>query len=205
MSTRRLLEIGGVISGVILVTIGVVALVMGVNGRSTVQDSVKAEQISFGNAAQDPTVPKQYSEQLVDNGDKARAFATMMRGHTLEATGGLTYSQMGRYQAASGKGDDGQGGTNDEAQAAKDPATGQPVSNPARNIWVTETALTTALNTAYLAERIATFGIVVGIALLLSGIGFLVLALGGALRGRAVEAATPAVSTPPASTAGATS
>ena len=46
----------------------------------------------------------------------------------------------------------------------------------------TETALTTALNTAYMAERIALFGIVVGIALLLSGIGFLILAVSGAIR-----------------------
>jgi hypothetical protein len=47
---------------------------------------------------------------------------------------------------------------------------------------VTETALTTALNTAYMAEQLALFGIVVGVALLLAGIGFGVLAIGGALR-----------------------
>jgi len=40
---------------------------------------------------------------------------------------------------------------------------------------VTETALTTALNTAYFAESTATFVAVVGFALLLAGIGFLVL------------------------------
>ena len=48
-------------------------------------------------------------------------------------------------------------------------------------MWVTETALTTALNTSYFAERVAYFSIVMGIALLLTGIGFLVLTLGGAL------------------------
>jgi hypothetical protein len=41
---------------------------------------------------------------------------------------------------------------------------------------VTETALTTALNTSYMADRLSIFGLVVGIALLLSGIGFIVLA-----------------------------
>ena len=51
-------------------------------------------------------------------------------------------------------------------------ANGRPVDNAARNIWVTETALTTALNTSYMAEQLALFGIVVGVALLLSGIGF---------------------------------
>ena len=49
---------------------------------------------------------------------------------------------------------------------------------------MTETALTTALNTSFLASQIALFSIVVGFALLLSGIGFAVLAFGGALRNR---------------------
>ena len=52
----------------------------------------------------------------------------------------------------------------------------------ARNLWVTETALSTALNTSYMAESLSLFGIVVGIALLLSGIGFAILAVGGTLR-----------------------
>lgn len=56
------------------------------------------------------------------------------------------------------------------------------MSNGARNLWVTSTALQTALNASYMAEQIALFGIVAGIALLLAGIGFLVLTLGGALR-----------------------
>ena len=47
---------------------------------------------------------------------------------------------------------------------------------------MTATALSTALNTSYMAEQLALFGIVVGIALLLSGIGFAVLAVGGTLR-----------------------
>ena len=59
----------------------------------------------------------------------------------------------------------------------------QPVSNGHRDIWVTYTALTTALNTSYMASRLALFSLVTGIALLLSGIGFLILAIGGALEG----------------------
>jgi F0F1-type ATP synthase membrane subunit c/vacuolar-type H+-ATPase subunit K len=63
-----------------------------------------------------------------------------------------------------------------------DPKTKQPVENGARNIWVTETALTTALNTSYMASQLALFGIVVGVALLIAGFGFGILAVGGALR-----------------------
>jgi len=68
------------------------------------------------------------------------------------------------------------GGTDNPKYAVTDPKTKQPVANGARNLWVTETALTTALNTSYMAENLALFGIVVGVALLLSGIGFEVLA-----------------------------
>jgi hypothetical protein len=184
MNIKRFLQWGGIAAGVVLVAFGITAMVMGANGRSTVRGNLAQEQIYFGDAATDPTVPKQYSKHLVDTGAEARAFAKMMRGHTLEATKSLTYAQMGRFLARPGtpvKLTDGQGGTNDPKLALTDPKTG-PISNPARNIWVTETALTTALNTAYMAEQISTFGIVVGVALLLSGIGFVVLALGGALR-----------------------
>jgi len=100
-----------------------------------------------------------------------------MRIHTLEATGGTPYAQMPRYATADGK------GTNDATKATKD-ANGQPVDNPIRNIWVTETALTTALNQSYLASQLANFGIVVGAALILTGFGFGILALAGALRSR---------------------
>ena len=65
----------------------------------------------------------------------------------------------------------------DEKAAAVDPKTQKPVENGARNLWVTETALTTALNTAFFAESVATFAIVMGVALLLVGGGFLVLSL----------------------------
>jgi multisubunit Na+/H+ antiporter MnhC subunit len=41
---------------------------------------------------------------------------------------------------------------------------------------VTETALTTALNVSYMAERLSVFGLVVGVALLLTGVGLIILA-----------------------------
>jgi hypothetical protein len=78
---------------------------------------------------------------------------------------------MGQYLTANGK------ETSDKTAAAIDPKTGQPVANAARNIWVTATALTTALNTAYFAENVALFAILMGIALLLIGIGLVVLSV----------------------------
>ena len=185
MTSKKLWEIGGFAAGGILVVFGIVAILLGVNGYRTTHDSLKAEGITFG-TADDPAVAKyadQWAGEQVTTGDQARAFAKIMRMHTLESTGDLTYAQMGRYQSA--KDPSSQAGTNDPAQAAKD-ANGQPVANGARNLWVTETALTTALNVSYMAERLAVFGIVVGIALLLTGIGLVILAF--AVFGRKQEA-----------------
>jgi hypothetical protein len=189
---RRILEWGGIAAGIVLVAFGVAAIVLGVNGRSTVRDSLKMEQIvgtpdmtpaAIKAEAQKAGLPASIKLPTVDvagkeinTGDRARAFASYMRIHALEATGGVPYAQMPRYATADGK------GTNDAAAALQQ--NGRPVDNAARNVWVTETALSTALNTSYLAEQMALFGIVVGVALLLAGVGFLVLALGGALRVR---------------------
>jgi hypothetical protein len=187
MNGRRYLEIGGFLAGGVLILFGVVAIFMGANGYNTTRDALKAEGITFG-SADDPAVAKyadQWAGEQVTTGDQARAFAKIMRTHTLESTGGLTYAAMGRFQSAS-KPDD-PAGTNDETAAAMD-ASGQPVSNGARNIWVTETALTTALNVSYMAERLAVFGLVVGVALLLTGIGLVIIAF--AVFGREPAAAT---------------
>jgi hypothetical protein len=122
--------------------------------------------------------------EQVDDGDSALCFGKYMRIHALGSSSGLTYAQMGRYAAkpdAPPQPTDFNGGTNDPRYAQTDPTTGQPVSNGARNLWVTETSLSTALYLAYTASAISLFGIVVGIALLLSGIGFLILALSGAI------------------------
>ena len=174
---RKLFELGGVIAGLVLVVFGVAAIYMGVDGRSTVRDSIKQEQITFG-AADDPAVAKyaaKWAEEDVKTGTQARAFAQIIHEHASEGSGGLTYSQMGRFVSADDP--ENPAGTSDEAAALKDEE-GNPVPNSARNTWVTATALSTALNMSYMAEQMALFGIVVGVALLLSGIGFIILALG---------------------------
>jgi hypothetical protein len=204
ISFTRVLEIGGVVAGVVLIAFGVAAIVLGAHGRNVVGSSLQAEKI-VGSGDMTPAAIKGEVAQAgltgvslptcnvagksIDTGGEARCFAKYMRIHTLEATGGYTYAQMGRFQAlaAAPKNELAVGGGTDNAKyAAVDPTTHQPVANGARNIWVTETALTTALNTSYMAEQLGNFGLVVGVALLLSGIGFSILAVGGALRRRKV-------------------
>ena len=199
---RKLLKWGGFGAGAVLVAFGVVAIIMGFSGRATVANSLKLEKI-VGSADMTPAlIAKEAKDaglvgvdlptvavagESINSGPRARAFASYMRIHALEATGGFTYAQMGRFQAKpdTAKADLAVGGGTDNAAAALvDPATKQPVANGIRNLWVTETALTTALNTSYMADRLGLFGIVVGIALLLSGIGFIILAFAALHRPR---------------------
>ena len=155
---------GGIVAGIILIAFGVGSTVTGVNGRSEVRDTLKLERITGT-----PDMDKQIANKPVDTGAKAKLFADGMRIHALDASGGQVYSQMGRYLTPADK------PTNDEKAAAIDKATGKPVENGARNLWVTETALSTALNTSFFAERVAMFSIAMGLALFLIGIGFLVM------------------------------
>ena len=198
---RRIFELGGLIAAAVLIALGIVAVVMGFSGRNTVNDSLKQEYI-VGSADMTPEAIKAEAAQAnlpasislptcnvagetIDTGEEARCFAAYMRVHALEATGGYTYAQMGRFQAKPDTPEDQLavgGGTDNEEWAAIDTTTQQPISNGARNIWVTETALGTALNASYMADRISLFGILVGFTLLLTGLGFGILAVGGALR-----------------------
>lgn len=188
---RKMLTIGGFVAALVMIAFGVVALAMGISGRSTVQDSLKQEFI-VGSDDMTPALIKAAAAEAglpstltyptldvagkpIDTGERARAFAGYMRIHALEASGGKTFSQLPRYATADGT------GTSDAAAAIT--SNGRPIDNPTRTLWVTETALSTALNTSYMADQLSLFAIVVGIGLLLSGFGFGILAAAGALRG----------------------
>src|SRR6476659_6158311 len=165
---REGFEIGGFIAAAVLIAFGIGAIGMGLNARSTVNNTLSQEQI-VGTPDMTPTaitaeakqaglnvaalsVPTtSVAGQAINDGTRAHAFAGYMRIHALEATGGLTYAQMPRYATADGK------GTNDPAQAVQ--VNGQPQSNGARDVWVTETALATALQSGYMAEGFSNFAI----------------------------------------------
>jgi hypothetical protein len=170
---RQMFRFGGYLASAVLIVFGAGTIGVGVLGFLEVRDSISRENITATPDAEEIGVDLEPGEPI-DTGAEAKEFATIIRTHALEATGGRSYAEMGRFLTPGGE------ETNDEAEAAVDEQ-GRPVENPARNIWVTATGFTTALNTAFLAERVALFSIVMGIALLLTGIGFLVLTT-GALR-----------------------
>jgi uncharacterized membrane protein YedE/YeeE len=185
--SKKLFQYAGVAASVILIAFGIGAVIAGSSGRSTVRDNLSKEQI-VGTPDMTPSAIAAEAKaaglknvdlptcsvagKAIDSGSRARCFAGYMRVHALEATGGKVYAQMARYLDKNGQ------PTDDAKAAAVDPKTNKPVENGARNLWVNETALSTALNTSYFAESVALFSVVMGIALLLTGIGLLVLTLG---------------------------
>ena len=219
---KKALQIGGVVAGVVMIGLGIVAIVIGVWGANTTNknlknefitgtpdmtpsgiqpevDAIKAEQQKIAAAQKQAKIPPaqqttfttvaapscSVAGDAVNNGSRAACFGNYMRIHALGSSSGLTYSQMGRYAAKSDapvQFTDFNGGTNDTKYAQTDSATGQPVSNGARNLWVTETSLSTALYLAFAATGISLFAIIVGITLILGGIGFTVLVLSGAIQ-----------------------
>ena len=175
----------GIAASAIMIVTGIGSIVVGASGRSEVREKIKDENIvgtpdmnpddiraAVEEAGIETDIPDcTVAEEAVDDGSSAKCFAEYMRIHALEGTGGKTYAEMPRFIGKDGE------PTAEESEAAIDPKSGEPVSNPERNVWVTETALSTALNTSYFAESVAGFSIVMGICLLLAGIGFLVLTL----------------------------
>ena len=174
----KVFSIGGYLAAALLILLGIAVIVVGVVGRSYVQDQVQKENI-VGSDEVTPDATETALKQAglqnvsapscsvagedVDTGKEAKCFADYMRIHTLEATGGKTYAEM-------------------------------PHDSPERDIWVTETALTTALYTSYFAENVALFAIIVGIVMLLVGNGFVVLT-GFSRRRAAAEAPPPGSAT----------
>ena len=128
MKHTRLWEIGGFISGAVLILFGAVALYLGINGYQTVGNELSNEAIVGGSDMSPAEIQKAASEaglpettelptcdvvdKSIDTGSEARCFAQYMRIHALEASGGLTYAQMGRFQSAANPDDP--AGTSDD-------------------------------------------------------------------------------------------
>src|SRR5665647_1156116 len=97
---RKALEIGGLVAGVVLIAFGVVAIVMGVNGGSTVSSNLKREQI-VGTPDMTPAGIKadaqkaglknvsfptcSVANKAVTSGATARCFAQYMQIHAWES------------------------------------------------------------------------------------------------------------------------
>ena len=131
--------------------------------------------------AQNITTPDDASMPgvLVEDVASARSMADIIDHHALEGSGGLTYSEMGRFATPDGD----PAGTSDEALAATD-ANGRPVANQARNTALTAASLRTSLFSSVMAFEVST--LVMGIGALLFVLGFAIGGVGVALAGLAL-------------------
>jgi len=195
VTRQQVFRIGGIVSGAVLIAFGIVTIVLAIYGHHTVTTELERQKIT-GTPDMSPSAIQEevnkaglknvdlpsctVAGKSIDTGTRARCFAQYMNVHALLATGGYVYAEMGQYEAKPGTPQaqlSPGGGTSNPQYAVTDPKTNEPVSNGARNVWISETGLSTALNVSYMASALSLFSLVVGIALLLAGVGFIILAL----------------------------
>ena len=169
---KKAFPIALMIFGLLFLASGIYTVSRGYDARKQVRAELLAQKITTTPDAAIPNVP-------VQDARTAKAKADIIDHHAREATGGRTYSEMGRFLATNG------GDTNDEAAAMKG-ADGKPVSNPLRNVAFQASALRTSLYTSVMAFNVA--DLVMGLGLMIAVLGFAVGGIGLALGGLAIPA-----------------
>lgn len=164
---KKLFPILLMVLGVAFVAAGGYTIYRGFDARDEVRNELVAQNIV---TPEDASIPN----ALVDDVATARSMADIIDEHARQSTGGLTYSELGRFMTPDGD----PAGTNDPEQAVLD-GNGNPVSNPARTTAFQASALRTSLFSSVMAFEIST--LVMGLGLMLVVLGFAVGGVGVAL------------------------
>lgn len=144
------------LSGLFAVTAGIVLIIGGIWGISFTYNNISREKIVTPKDSAIPNTP-------VGDPLTLKAQADIIRSHTLKTTGGKTYSQMPRQIES----------VDENGNPVLDEE-GNPVMvpNKDRDIWITATALTTALNLGILTYAFSTFTLIMGLISVWTGIVF---------------------------------
>ncbi len=169
---KKAFPIALVIVGLVFLGAGIYTMVRGFDAKDQVRAELVAQNIT---TTEDAAIPN----ARVDDAATSDAMADIIGVHALEATGGRTYAELGRFHAAEG------GDTNDETAAHKD-SEGNPVPNPLRNVAFQASALQTSLHTAHMAFNVADLG--TGLGVLIAVLGLALGGIGVALGGLAIPA-----------------
>jgi hypothetical protein len=171
---KKAFPIALMIFGLIFVGAGFYTAHRGFDAKDQVRDELIAQNIT---TTEDAAIPN----ARVDDPRTAKAMADIIDVHAREATGGLTYSEMGRFMAKNGDA----AGTNDE-KAALVGSDNKPVPNALRNTAFQASSLRTSLYASIMAFNVA--DLVIGIGAMLLALGVAVGGLGVALAGLAIPA-----------------
>lgn len=144
------------ISSVFAILAGLILVLGGVWGITFTYQNVAKENIVTPEDAKIPNAK-------VRDPLTIKAQADIIRTHALKMTGGKTYSEMPRQIPS----------VDENGNAILDES-GNPVmeTNKARDIWVTVTSLTTALNLAILSYAFSAFTILMGVISIWTGVVF---------------------------------
>ena len=169
---RKSFPVALIVIGLAFAIGGVYTVVRGFDARTEVRDQLLTQKITTPEDASIPNV-------RVADAATADSMANIIGVHSLEATGGKTYAELGRFLAADG------GDTSDEALALKD-SEGNPVPNPVRDVAFTAAALQTSLHTSHMAFNLS--DLVVGLGLMIAVVGLAFTGVGVALAGLSIPA-----------------
>jgi hypothetical protein len=171
--------------GLVFAGSGIYMVTQGVAAKNQVRAELLAQNITTTPDAAIPNV-------RVQDARTAKAMADIIDHHSREATGGKTYSEMGRFLAKDG------GDTSDATLALLD-SSGQPVANPLRNVAFQATSLRTSLYTSVMAFKVAE--LVMGLGLMILILGLAIGGVGFALAGLAIPALARRVHVQPVASA----
>jgi hypothetical protein len=171
---KKLFPLSLILIGIVFLGAGAYTVSRGFDAKDQVRAELLAQDIT---TTPDAAIPN----ARVKSAATAEAMADIIDVHAREATGGLTYSEMGRFLAANGDA----GGTNDE-KAAVLGNDGKPVANPMRNVAFQASSLRTSLYTSVMAFNVA--DLVVGLGAMILVLGVAVGGMGFALAGLAFPA-----------------
>ncbi len=145
------------LGGYLAIVAGLVLVTGGVWGISFTYKNVAQENIVTGEDASIPNTKVLGPLTLKSQAD-------IIREHTLKITEGKTYAQMPRFIEK--KDDKGNVVLDKEGKAVL-------IENTARNIWITATSLTTAINLAIMSYAFSALIILFGLVSLFTGYLFL--------------------------------
>jgi hypothetical protein len=171
---KKAFPIALMVFGLVFIGAGLYTANRGFDAKDQVREELLAQNIT---TPEDASIPN----ARVDDPSTARSMADIIDVHALDSTGGLTYSELGRFAAANGD----IAGTSNEDEAVID-ADGNPVPNPLRNTAFQASALRTSLYTSVMAFNVA--DLVVGLGAMMLVLGLAVGGVGVALGGLVIPA-----------------